>query len=190
MFYFCSGVQVIEIMNLHMYSSFLYFSLDQFNWMIFRWGCLDSLMLNPVCPGSLMIGPFLLAIKFICQSSVFEGWWSSTAAQRLSREGEVGMRERSHFHIFAEQTMTGGWVKKAISGCFCFLPAYWVVGRRRMEFCPFSNRVVDWTIFLNTKMLYFVYIEVVDFMARLHHNLENFIRISRRDICRYCHGTQ
>lgn len=139
MFYFCSGVQVIEIMNLHMYSSFLYFSLDQFNWMIFWWGCLDSLMLNPVCPGSLMIGPFLLAINFICKSSVFEGWSSSTEPQKLSREGEVGLRERSHFQIFAKQTMTGGRVKKAISGCFCFLSAYWVVGREEWDFVHFQT---------------------------------------------------
>lgn len=43
-------------------------------------------------------------------------------------------------------------------------------------------------------MVFFVYKEVsiivVDFMARLHHDLECFIRISRRDICRHCHGTQ
>jgi hypothetical protein len=66
-----------------------------------------------------------------------------------------------------------------------------------MEFCSFSNHIVDSTISqisnLKQQNGNFAYTEVsifvVNFMAILHHNMENFIRLPGRDTCSYCHGT-
>jgi len=57
-------------------------------------------------------------------------------------EGEVGLRERSHFQIVAKQTMTCVWLKSN-SWLLLFLSAYWVVGNRTMEFYSFPNRKAD-----------------------------------------------
>jgi len=70
------------------------FSHDHFNWMVYRWGCLDPLMLlDAVCPSWLMIGHFLSAMKFACGSSIFEWWSRSSAPHRLPR-GRRGGAER------------------------------------------------------------------------------------------------
>ena len=116
----------------------LLFSHDHFNWMDYRWDCLDPLiLLDAVCPSWLMIGHFLSAMKFACGSSIFE-WWSRSSAPH--GEGEVGLRERSHFQIVAKQAMTCVWLESN-SWLLLFLSAYWVVGNRTMEFYSFPNRI-------------------------------------------------
>jgi len=117
-FVFCSGVQ-IEIMILHLYSSASF--LDHFNWMVYRWGCLDPLMLDVVCPSWLMIGHFLSAMKFACGSSIFEWWSGSSAPHRLPRGRRGGAEREISFSNRCQTNNDLCVVKKQFSVAFVFV---------------------------------------------------------------------
>lgn len=99
----------------------LLFSHDHFNWMVYRWGCLDPLMLDVVCPSWLMIGHFLSAMKFACGSSIFEWWSRSSAPHRLPRGRRGGAEREISFSNRCQTNNDLCVVKKQFSVAFVFV---------------------------------------------------------------------